>query len=128
MTIDETRQVLESYLGGHGSEVLAENAVFTDVSSGAEHKGRDAIMQMLRSLYSEAFDASAEETSVVIGEGKAVVEFEFTGTHVGEFAGIDGTGTRVQVPFAVAYDFEADQIVGARIYFPTERLLQQLRA
>lgn len=128
MTVDETRKVLQSYWEGHDPEVLAEDAVFTDVGSGAEFEGREAIQAMLDYLYTKAFAAAAEATNSVIGEGRAIVEYEFVGTHVGEFAGVESTGKKVKVPFAVAYGFADGHISRGRIYFPRDRLLEQLRA
>jgi predicted ester cyclase len=55
-----------------------------------------------------------------------MVEGEFVGKHIGEFAGIPATGKDVRVPLCVVYDLENDQIKRGRIYFETPALLQQL--
>jgi steroid delta-isomerase-like uncharacterized protein len=83
---------------------------------------------MLGYFYHVAFEATAEPTNIVIGEGRAFGEWEFVGTHIGEFAGVPATGRLVRVPLAVAYDLEDGQIIRARIYFEIPAFLAQVGA
>ena len=73
-----------------------------------------------------AFDATAETTNTIFADGKAVVEGDFVGRHVGEFAGIPATNKDVRVPMCVVYDLEYDQIKRGRVYFEMPVLLRQL--
>ena len=43
---------------------------------------------MLHWFYHVAFDARAETTNTIVGDGQAVVEAYVVGKHVGEYAGI----------------------------------------
>ena len=63
-----------------------------------------------------------------VAEGKAAVEVDFVGKHVGEFYGIAATGREVRVPYSVVYDLEGEKIKALRIYMPTDVLLEQLGA
>ncbi len=55
-----------------------------------------------------------------------MVEGDFVGKHIGEFAGIPATGKDVCVPLCVVYDLVNDQIKQGRVYFEMPALLQQL--
>jgi predicted ester cyclase len=129
MTIDETRMVVEAYLeGGHGLGALAEDAVFRVMATGQAARGREAIGQLLDYFYHQAFEARAEGINLVVGEGKAVFEGDFTGRQVGEFAGMPPSGREVHVPLCVSYDLADGHIVAARIYFETDALRAQVAA
>ena len=81
---------------------------------------------MLDYIYHQAFDATAEFRSRICGEDQAVVEGDFVGTHIGEFAGIPATGRQVRVPLCVVYDLESGEIKRARVYFELPVLMRQL--
>ena len=129
MSLEATRQVVTAYVQDHGNpSYLAEDAVFTDMGTGEEYRGRDAIAQSLEYFYHQAFEAHPEVRSTVIDDGRAVAEGEFVGRHIGDFAGIPATGREVRVPICVAYDLEGDKITRARIYLLGNVLMQQLGA
>jgi predicted ester cyclase len=77
-------------------------------------------------MYRVAFDARAEVRSRIVTEDQAVVEGEFVGTHIGEFAGIPATGRQVRVPLCVVYDLEDAMIKRARVYIEMPVLMRQL--
>jgi predicted ester cyclase len=129
MSLEATREVVTAYLQNHGEQsLLAENAVFTDMSTGEEYRGRDAIAQSLEYFYHQAFEARPEVQSTLIDDGHAVAEGEFVGRHIGDFGGISATGREVRVPICVAYDVEGDKITRARIYLLGNVLMEQLGA
>lgn len=129
MSLEKTREVVTAYLRNHGDpSLLAENAVFTDMNTGEEYRGRDAIARSLEYFYHQAFEARPEVHSTAIDDGHAVAEGEFIGRHIGDFAGIPATGREVRVPICVAYDVEGDTITRARIYLLANVLMQQLGA
>ena len=74
---------------------------------------------MLDHFYHGAFDARVETKNVIVGEGIAVLEADFVGRHIGEFAGVSPTGKDVRVPLAVIYELRDGRIVEGRIYFET---------
>src|SRR5690606_27809381 len=105
---------------------MAEDVVFTVMSTGQEHHGREGVLGMLNYFYHIAFEATAEPSTTIFGESNATWEGDFIGKHIGEFAGSPATGKDVRVPLCVVYDLENDQIKRGRIYFEMPVLLQQL--
>ena len=106
--------------------VMAEDVVFTIMATGQEHKGPEGVQQMLQYFYQIAFEATAETKNFIVADGKAVLEADFIGKHIGEFAGIPATGKNVNVPLCVVYDLENDQIKRGRVYFEMPALMAQL--
>ncbi len=125
MSIEHTRTVVEGYWSGHDEEAVAADAVFTDTASGQQWRGREAVTGMLRFFYEETFDASFIPERTYIADGAAAVEGRFVGKHIGEFAGVAGTGTEVDVPLAVFYTVEDRGITEGRVWFMLSSFLQQ---
>ncbi|MEJ7675971.1 MAG: ester cyclase [Chitinophagaceae bacterium] len=78
-------------------------------------------------MYHIAFDAKAEVTHKLFTETNAVLEFNFKGKHIGEFAGLQPTNKEINVPVCVCYDIENGLIKTGRIYLLTAVLMQQLQ-
>jgi predicted ester cyclase len=81
---------------------------------------------MLNYFYHIAFDVTSEDKNMIIVDQQAMVEGDFVGKPIGEFAGIPATQKQVSVPLAVVYDLEHDRIKRGRVYFEMPVLLQQL--
>jgi predicted ester cyclase len=130
MSVDQTRKVMEQYAAAeHGDvTVLADDVVFRVMATGDEHRTPRGVKGMLDWFYHGAFDAHAELRHMVVGEGIAVLEADFVGRHIGEFAGVPPTGKEVRVPLAVVYDVRGDRIVEGRVYFETPAFLAQVGA
>ena len=128
MSMESTRETMMRYFNAEHSDVsmMADDVVFTVMATGQEHQGREGVLGMLNYFYHVAFDATATPRTTLFGENNAMVEGEFVGKHIGEFAGIPATGKDVRVPLCVVYDLENDQIKRGRIYFEMPALLQQL--
>jgi steroid delta-isomerase-like uncharacterized protein len=126
---EKTKEVMTKYIDSNHSHpgMLADDVVFTNMATGESHTGREEVMNMLNYVYHIAFDARAEIRNLVIGDGKAVIEADFIGKHIGEFAGIPATDKEVRVPLCVVYDLENDKIKRARIYFEIPVLMEQLK-
>ena len=128
MPVERTREVMSRYWDSEHRDVsmMAEDVVFTHMATGAEHRGPDAVLRMLDYMYRQAFDAKAEIKTRLCGENQAVLEADFAGKHIGEFAGIPATGRSVRVPLCVVYDLEGDKIKRARVYLEMPVLMRQL--
>jgi len=128
MSIEETRETMLRYFNSEHSDVsaLADDVVFTIMATGAEHRGREGVTAMLNYFYHVAFSATAETRVTLFGEANAMVEGDFVGKHIGEFAGIPPTGKDVKVPLCVVYDLDRNQIRRGRVYFEMPVLLRQL--
>ena len=130
MSTDQTRAVIEQYVRAEHGDVslMADDVVFRIMATGDEHRTPQGVKGMLDWFYHLAFDARAELRNMVVGEGIAVLEADFVGRHVGEFAGVPATGKDVRVPLAVIYDVRGDRIVEGRVYFETPAFLAQVGA
>jgi steroid delta-isomerase-like uncharacterized protein len=130
MTTDETRAVMDRYLSGeHAIDgVMADDVVFTVMATGQTFEGPEAVGGMLTYFYHGVFEAVAEPTNLVVDAGRAIGEWDFVGTHIGEFAGVPATGRQVRVPLAVAYDLADGRITRGRVYFEIPAFLAQVAA
>ena len=128
MSVERTREVMTKYVNSGHSDVsmMADDVVFTVMATGQEHRSPAGVSQMLNYFYRIAFDATAETRNTIFADGKAVVEGDFVGRHIGEFVGIPATNKHVRVPLCVVYDLEDDLIKQGRVYFEMPALLQQL--
>ena len=128
MSIESTQETMQRYFNSEHGDVsmMADDVVFTIMATGQENHGRDGVQGMLNYFYHIAFDATATTRVSLFGENNAVVEGDFVGKHIGEFAGIPATGKDVRVPLCVVYDLENDLIKQGRVYFEMPALLQQL--
>jgi steroid delta-isomerase-like uncharacterized protein len=128
MSVESTREVVTKYLNSQHSDVsmMAADVVFTNMATGQEHHGPEGVLELLNYFYRIAFDADAEVKNTIFADGQAVLEADFVGKHIGEFAGISATNNQVRVPLCVVYDLQNDQIKRGRVYFEMPVLLQQL--
>jgi hypothetical protein len=127
MSIEYTKEIMRKYLeSGKPMDALAEDVVFTDLSTGNEYKTPQGILGMYDYFYQTAFEADADTKKIYYGENHAVVEYLFHGRHIGLFAGVPATMKEVQIPFTVIYENNGEKIVRARIYFLVSVFLQQV--
>jgi steroid delta-isomerase-like uncharacterized protein len=128
MSLEGTRKAVQRYIdSGHTDlSMMADDVVFTNMATGDEHQGIEALRKMLTFVYHTAFDATAEVKNLVVADGKAVLEADFVGKHIGEFAGVPATGKQVRVPLCVTYDLENDKIKRGRIYWEVPSFLKQV--
>ncbi len=129
MSAEQTRKVIEAYFSsGHDNlTMMADDVVFTDMASGVEYIGPEAVKGMLNWFYHVAFEATTETTNMVFADGHAVWEGWVKGKHIGEFAGIPPTNKEFSAPIVVSYDVEGDKIVRGRIYFSAVSFMKQVR-
>lgn len=130
MSLEGTRAAISRYLDTDHTDLsmMADDVLFTNMATGDENRGPEAVREMLNYIYHVAFDARADVRNVIVTDGKAVMEADFVGKHIAEFAGIPATNKQVKVPLCVVYDLENDRIKRARIYFEVPALLTQLSA
>jgi predicted ester cyclase len=119
---------MQAYFSTHDVQYVAPGAVFIHMGTGQRSEGRMAIGEMLHYIYHVAFDAKGEITNSLVTEDKAMIEGFFTGTHIGEFAGIPATHKKVNVPLCVTYDLKDGLIHEARIYMLGDVMMQQLQS
>jgi predicted ester cyclase len=83
-------------------------------------------IERTREVMNRYWDSEHKDVSMMADQ--AVLEAEFVGKHIGEFAGMPATGRSVRVPLCVIYDLEAGKIKRARVYMETPVLMRQLSA
>ena len=127
MSVEETRQVMERYIASEHGDVgsMADDVVFRVMATGDEYRTPAGVLAMLGYFYHGAFEATAETRRFVVGPGSAVLEADFVGRHIGEFAGVPATGREVRVPLCVCYDLRNGKIVEGRVYFEIPMFLAQ---
>ena len=130
MSLDETSEVMERYIAAEHGDVstMADDVVFRVMATGDEHRTPAGVLAMLGYFYHGAFEATAATHKVVFGPGSAVLEADFVGRHIGEFAGVPATGKDVRVPLCVCYDLRGGKIAEGRIYFEIPAFLAQVAA
>jgi steroid delta-isomerase-like uncharacterized protein len=123
-------RALQGYLVEHDPSYLADDATFTDVTSGMQWTGREAIAAMLEWLYSRVFEAHVEDVRLIADPvgGLAAAELVFVGRHIGEFAGIPATNRDVRVPMVVVYELTDGRITAARVHFNVASFQAQVLA
>src|SRR5215217_7329482 len=115
-----------AYLQNLDVQYIAVDAVYKNLSTGEEYRGRAEIGAMLHYMYHVAFDAKPDVKSYIITEDKATFDGFFKGRHIGEFRGIAPTQKEVNVPLSVTYDLENGLIKEARIYMLGNVMMEQL--
>jgi predicted ester cyclase len=118
---------MEAYFATHDVKYVAEDAVFINMGTGEETRGREAVGQMLHYMYHVAFDAKVEITGNIITEESAVLEGFFRGKQIGEFAGIPATHKEVKVPLCVTYKLKDGLIKEAKVYMLGDVMMRQLQ-
>jgi steroid delta-isomerase-like uncharacterized protein len=131
MSVETTRKTLTAYLDklvqrAPYAQYFADDVTFTVMGTDQEVKGRAAVEQFIRYFHEQAFDARPELKRTITGDDAAAIEADFIGTHTGDFLGVPATGKQVNVPYAVHYEFEGDEITALRCYISMDVLLQQI--
>ena len=124
--ISLSKKNMEAFFATHDVQYVAEDGVYTSMNTGEKTVGREAVKQMLHYIYHVAFYARAEIKNTIITDDKAVLEIDFIGKHIGEFAGIPPTNKDVNVPVTIVYDLENGSIKKARVYFLMDIMIKQL--
>jgi steroid delta-isomerase-like uncharacterized protein len=130
MSVESTRAVVKRYIDSQHTDLsmMADDVVFTSMATGDEHRGVEALRNMLHFIYHVAFEATAEVKHLIVADQQAVLEATFVGKHIGEFNGVAATGKQVRVPLCVVYDLEHDRIKRGRVYLEVPALMRQLAA
>jgi len=133
MTVDTTRQTMDSYLsalisGGDYSQFFTEDVRWVTVESGDVVTGREAVRDFIGSMHTTLFDAHPVLKNLVVGDGIVAGEFDFVGTHTGDFEGVPATGSQLALPYVVFYDVVDGRISELRAYIPVRKIMAVFRA
>jgi predicted ester cyclase len=131
MTTEKTRETMKAYVDallafGDYARYLAGDVTMTFMGTDREVKGHEAVCQAINFFHETAFSSAIEVKSLLCGEGEAIIEAEFIGTHIGEFEGVPASLRPVRLPYSVAYTLADGRITALRLYFPFELLMRQI--
>jgi steroid delta-isomerase-like uncharacterized protein len=132
MSVESTTRVMNEYLdalvnGGDFARFFTDDVSWSTVETGDRVQGRDAVRDFIVAFHTQLVDAHPEVKTIAIGDGVAGLEFDFVGTHTGEFAGIPPTGASLRVPYTMFYDVGDDRIEALRGYIPIAQMVAQLQ-
>jgi steroid delta-isomerase-like uncharacterized protein len=113
---------------GDFAAFFSDDVLWTTMETGDEVRGREPVRDYIVAMHTQAFDASPEVKSLTVGEGMAVIEAVFVGTHTGEFAGLAPTGAAVRLPYVVVYEVASERITALRAYVSLAGLKAQIQA
>jgi len=133
MTSEQTRQTMNAYAKallafGDISPYLADDVRMVFMGTDRKVAGTDAVQQTIKFFHEIAFSSAINVKSLLCGDGEAILEAEFIGTHIGEFEGVKPALKSVNVPYSVAYNLSNGKIDELRLYFPFELLMKQIGA
>jgi hypothetical protein len=128
-----TRRTVTAYLDalagdGDFGRFLTEDATFATMGSEEIVRGREAVVGTIDWLHKETFAGRPVVKTTFFADGRAAIEADFVGTHVGEFAGIAPTGRPIRVPYSVFYDLVGDEIATIRVYISMDAIRRQIGA
>lgn len=131
MTSEQTRETMQAYadallsFGDYG-RYFDDHVAMHFMGTDRNVQGLEAVRQTIGWFHKQAFSSAIQVNSLLCGNGEAMLEAEFIGTHIGEFEGVAPTLRSVRVPYAVAYTLAAGRITSLRLYFPLDVLLRQI--
>ena len=131
MSVEDTERTISEYLnalmsGGDYGSFFADDVVWTTMESGDQVRGRHEVAGYIAALHTEIFEASPELVNVAYGDGYAILEAVFVGTHIGELGDLPATGVQVRLPYCVGYTVADRKITELRAYLSVAALQQQL--
>ena len=128
MSVESTRATMMAYWQQDDLSVLADDVTYTNMGTGEEYRGREAIAGLLRDFYHGTFDARTETINTAIADGHALFEGYVVGTHTGTFLGIPPTGKQIALRGLAYYRLEGGKIAEDEPIVDQFSLLQQLGA
>ena len=93
---------------------------------GLDAPGPEAVRDLLAAVFGAFPDFRFVPVATYHSELAVIVEGRIVGTHHGEWAGIPGTGNRVDVPTCCLYHFEGEHLVSETVYFDHATMLAQI--
>ena len=133
MSLQQTHDTMTAYmdmLGERGpyGQFFDDDIVFTVMGTDTVVKGRVEVEQFIRFFHQIAFDAEPVVKRAYFDDGHAAAEFEFVGTHIGEFMGVAASGRHVELPYMAAYDVVGTKITALRLYMAMDQLMRLIGA
>lgn len=107
-------------------DVVSESFVRVSPVAGEGVRGHDGLEEFLRGLEASFSDFEVTHVEQLIGDGIAMFESTFTGTHDGEFNDIPPTNETIEVPNMSVIQIEDGRIEEHRTYYDPQVFAEQL--
>jgi steroid delta-isomerase-like uncharacterized protein len=118
----ENRHDLDAVMNTFG-----ETPQYHDEAWGEHYQGRNGVRSYYRALISALPDLAIDVKRRHITEEHVILEVVITGTHLGGWRGLPGTGRRVEFPLCAIYSFDTqEKLSGERIYYDRAVALRQV--
>jgi predicted ester cyclase len=108
-------------------DTLAEDCVYEIIPTGQRWEGHDGARNFYTSFLGAFPDVKFNMTDIVIGPQGVFEVTTMTGTQMGEWGGIQGTGQPVKLEVVIHFPWNpaAEKFAGERIYFDRSALTEQ---
>lgn len=93
---------------------------------GAIVDGAEAVNGLVTGLLSAFPDFYLQKMALHHADDAVIVEVRFGGTQLGNWAGIEPTGKKMEVQSVLIFDFEGDNLVCEKVYFDHATVLRQI--
>jgi steroid delta-isomerase-like uncharacterized protein len=103
-----------------------EDAIGDEIANPPPTVGRDGIVQNYRELFAGFPDCQVEVLNIFAGEGQALAEVRWSGTHKAEFRGTPATGKFVDIRIAYLFRIEQGKIHRITEYYDGAAVASQM--
>jgi steroid delta-isomerase-like uncharacterized protein len=127
---DRVQKVIEAF-NDHAYDAvgaaMTDDATWTDVPGGTTAKGRDEVVEYLKSWHEGFSNARVTEPTFTSDNGKVAVEFIGRGTQSNEFGPFPNKGGEFELNAVQIYSLDdSGQIKHVDLYYDTMTMLTQL--
>jgi predicted ester cyclase len=109
---------------------LAPNCVYEVIPTGQRWEGHEGARQFYTTFLGAYPDVKFELIDIVIGPQGVIEVTQMTGTNRGTWAGLEGTGARVDMPIVIHFPWSPEhrRFLGEKVYFDKTEMAAQLGA
>jgi steroid delta-isomerase-like uncharacterized protein len=91
------------------------------------HEGKDQVLAYYETVYTALPDLNIDVRQRHVTEASIILEVIISGTHLGPWRGLPGTGRHVSFPLCGIYSFDDDdRLAGEKIYYDRATVLRQI--
>ncbi len=139
ITLDETHRaarikIVEEHVKSenlHDIEAImhtfGDTAQYDDEPWSEHHAGRGGVRGYYEDLLRVAPDLKIDVKRRHVTDENIILEVTISGTHIGNWRGLPGTGKKFEFPLCAVYTFDdADKLAGERIYYDRATVLRQV--
>lgn len=106
--------------------VYADDVTYVDTPLGSTFRGKGELRAFAQGFFNAFPDLKAVITSTVVAGDRAASEWRFTGTQVGDLAGMPASNKQMDLRGVSIYEFEGGKIKRKIDYWDMATLVKQL--